>query len=128
MSLAPPFCRTPPSARGKLWFALLLLGAVVACSAEPSSPFKSDHWAFKPAVRPPIPAIKNRAWPRNPIDNFVLAKLEAANLAPAPQTDRRTLLRRLSFDLTGLPPTPEDVARFVGDQSPDAYEKRVEWL
>src|SRR5204862_3358518 len=108
MSLAPTFCRTPPSARRKFWFALLSLGGVVACSAEPSSPSKNDHWAFKPAFRPPVPAIKNRTWPRNPIDNFVLVKLEAANLAPAPQADRRTLLRRLSFDLIGLPPTPED--------------------
>ena len=74
---------------------------------------KADHWAFKPARRPAQPNVKNSSWARNPVDRFVLAKLEAEGLAPSPEADRRTLIRRLSFDLTGLPPSPEDVDAFV---------------
>ena len=71
---------------------------------------------------------KDDAWARNPIDRFILSKLEAKRLLPSPQADRRTLLRRLSFDLTGLPPTPEDVNAFVGDTQPDSYERVVDRL
>jgi len=71
------------------------------------------HWAFIPPVRPALPAVKDKAWPRNPIDHFVLARLEEEGLRPAPEADPVTLLRRLSFDLTGLPPTPEEVDDFV---------------
>jgi cytochrome c553 len=83
------------------------------------------HWSFIPPVRPALPAVKNEAWVRNPIDRFVLAKLEAAGLTPAPEADRRTLARRLSLDLTGLPPDPKDVDAFVADTSSDYYEKFV---
>ncbi len=86
------------------------------------------HWSYIAPKRPPIPAVKNQAWVRNPIDNFILSKLEAVGLAPAPEADRRTLARRLSLDLTGLPPLPDEVERFVHDPSPDAYEKYVERL
>ncbi len=86
------------------------------------------HWGFIAPVRPTLPEVKNKSWPRNDIDRFVLAKLEAEGLAPSPEADRPTLIRRLSFDLTGLPPTPEEVASFVGDASPDAYEKVVDRL
>ena len=89
---------------------------------------KSDHWAFKPMVEPALPKVNDPAWVRNPIDQFVLAKLEEKGLAPAPPADRPTLLRRVYFDLTGLPPTPEEVAAFVADGSPDAYEKVVDRL
>src|SRR3989442_8873124 len=68
---------------------------------------KSDWWSFKPATRPPLPTVKNKKWAKNPIDLFISAKLEERKLLPAPEADRRTLIRRLSFDLTGLPPTPE---------------------
>src|SRR5262249_32815067 len=74
------------------------------------------------------PAVKNGAWPRTPIDRFILAKLEAKGLAPSPEADRRTLLRRVTFDLVGLPPTPEEVEAFVHDRSPDAYEKVIDRL
>ena len=75
-----------------------------------------------------MPDVKDQAWPRNPIDNFVLARLEAEGLKPSPEADRVTLLRRVTFDLTGLPPTPAEVDAFVADKSPDAYEKRVDRL
>ena len=86
------------------------------------------HWSLIAPVRPPQPAVKDAAWCHNPIDYFVLAKLEAAGLQPAPEADRRTLARRVSLDLTGLPPKPELVERFVNDPSPDAYDKLVDEL
>ncbi|HVA48014.1 MAG TPA: DUF1553 domain-containing protein [Pirellulales bacterium] len=86
------------------------------------------HWSLIAPVRPPLPAVKDAAWCRNPIDYFVLAKLEAAGLQPAPEADRRTLARRLSLDLTGLPPKPELVEAFVNGPSPDAYEKLADEL
>ncbi len=89
---------------------------------------KADHWAFKPARRPAQPNVKNSSWARNPVDRFVLAKLEAEGLAPSPEADRRTLIRRLSFDLTGLPPSPEEVGRFAADPNPRAYEELVDRL
>jgi cytochrome c553 len=87
-----------------------------------------DHWAYKKPVRPPPPSVANAAWVRNPIDAFVLARLEREGLAPAPEADRATLLRRLCIDLTGLPPSPEEVDAFVADASADAYDKVVERL
>jgi mono/diheme cytochrome c family protein len=84
------------------------------------------HWSFIPPKRPALPAVKDTRWVRNPIDRFVLARLEQAGLRPAPEADRRTLARRLSLDLTGLPPDPADVEAFVADKSPDVYEKLVD--
>jgi len=86
------------------------------------------HWSFIAPKRPAVPKVKNGAWPRNPIDHFVLAQLEAAGLQPAAEADRRTLARRLSLDLTGLPPTPELVEAFINDQSANAYEVLVDRL
>jgi hypothetical protein len=76
-----------------------------------------DHWAFKPPARPPVPNVKAKGWPRTPIDNFVLARLEKEKLKPAPEADKIALLRRLSLDLVGLPPTIEDVDNFLADKS-----------
>jgi hypothetical protein len=93
-----------------------------------------DHWAWQPVVRPAVPPAHEASppgdtWPaRNEIDRFIQAKLGEKNLMPAPEADRRTLIRRLSFDLTGLPPSPEEVAAFVADESPDAYEKLLDRL
>ena len=81
------------------------------------------HWSFEVPHRAALPAVKDKRWVRNPIDAFVLAGLEQAGLKPAAEADRRTLARRLSLDLTGLPPKPEEVEAFVADASPEAYEK-----
>ncbi|HEX8913868.1 MAG TPA: DUF1549 domain-containing protein, partial [Humisphaera sp.] len=86
------------------------------------------HWAFTPAGRPPVPAVSRKDWVRNPIDAFVLARLEQEGLEPSPEADRATLIRRVTLDLTGLPPAPAEVKRFVEDKSPDAYEKVVDRL
>ena len=86
------------------------------------------HWSFTAPVRPPVPAVKDSSWPRNPIDNFVLSKIERQGLRPSPEADRYTLIRRLSLDLIGLPPTPLEVQEFVNDKSASAYEKVVDRL
>ena len=87
-----------------------------------------DLWSLKPVANPKLPAVKNRKLVRNPIDQFVLSRLEAAKLAPAPEADRRTLARRLWFDLTGLPPSPAEMQEFLADKRPDAYERLVDRL
>jgi hypothetical protein len=86
------------------------------------------HWSFIAPARPAVPPVKNAAWPQNEIDNFILARLEGAGLAPAAEADRRALARRVSLDLTGLPPDAADVDAFVNDQSPGAYERFVDRL
>ncbi|MBI3879117.1 MAG: PSD1 domain-containing protein [Verrucomicrobia bacterium] len=83
------------------------------------------HWAFIPPQRAPEPAVRDASWPKNFVDSFILAKLEAEGVAPSPEADRRTLLRRLSFDLTGLPPRPQAVEDFVHSIDPTAYEREV---
>jgi hypothetical protein len=100
-----------------------LLKRWVASGAE-----YQPHWSFIAPERPTPPAVKDEAWVRNPIDRFILAKLEEKGLAPAPEADRRTLARRLSLDLTGLPPDPAAVEAFVNDPSPEAYERYVDAL
>jgi len=86
------------------------------------------HWAYVPPVAAPDPAVKDRAWAKTWIDRFVLARLEAEGLAPAPDADKVTLLRRVTFDLTGLPPTPAEVDAFLADARPDAYASVVDRL
>lgn len=86
------------------------------------------HWSFVKPERPSPPKVENRQWPRNPIDDFILARLETEKLRPSPEADKPTLLRRLTFDLTGLPPTPQEVDAFLADASPGAYERVVERL
>ena len=86
------------------------------------------HWSYIPPRRPDLPAVGNEAWVRNPIDRFILARLEAEGLSPAPEADRRTLARRAALDLTGLPPEPALVEAFVADRAPDAYEQYVDRL
>jgi mono/diheme cytochrome c family protein len=87
-----------------------------------------QHWAFVPPTRPSLPAVKRDDWPKNPIDRFVLARLEAERLSPSREADRITLCRRLYLDMLGLPPTPEEVDEFVNDSASDAYHKLVEKL
>jgi len=100
--------------------------ALIRSWIEAAKPPK--HWAFVAPVRPAVPSVRNASWVRNPIDAFVLAKLESEGLQPSPEADRVTLLRRVSLDLTGLPPTPAEVDAFVQDKSPNAYEKQVDRL
>lgn len=87
-----------------------------------------EHWSFEPLVRPQVPVVKQAAWPRNDIDRFVLSQLEERGWEPAPEASRSTLLRRVTLDLTGLPPTPAEVDAFLADPSPHAYEKVVDRL
>src|SRR5262249_44401197 len=88
----------------------------------------SKHWAYEPPARPRLPAVKNAAWPRNPIDYFILARLEQEGLSPSPEAARETLIRRVTLDLTGVPPTPGEVDAFLAHRSPTAYEKLVDRL
>jgi mono/diheme cytochrome c family protein len=85
-------------------------------------------WSLQPVADPPIPTVRDQGWPLTSLDRFVLAKLEAHGIVPNPVADRRTLLRRVTFDLTGLPPTPEEIWDFLGDERPDAFERVVDRL
>jgi mono/diheme cytochrome c family protein len=96
--------------------------------AERIDEMRSEHWAYQPVVKPNPPSVQNEAWVQSPLDRFVLAKLESVGLQPNPQADRRTLIRRLYFDLIGLPPSYEEVEAFVADPSPDALAKVVDRL
>lgn len=95
---------------------------------RPQTSAHSTHWSFIAPKRPALPQVKNKAWVRNPIDSFVLARLEKEGIVPSMEADKVTLLRRLSLDLIGLPPTPEEVDAFLQDKSAQAYEKQVERL
>jgi mono/diheme cytochrome c family protein len=93
---------------------------------EPS--LETKHWAYRKPIRPQLPAVRQTSWPKNAIDYFVLARLEKEGLEPSPEADRTTLIRRVSLDLTGLPPSPEAVDAFLADKSPHAYENLVNRL
>jgi hypothetical protein len=119
--MPPPSANKPLSAQQKA-----ILKAWIAAGATYQA-----HWAFTPPVRPGLPVVQDKAWPKNGIDRFVLARLEAAGLKPAPQADRYTLLRRVSLDLVGLPPSEEEAVAFLADYERDpegAYERLVERL
>ncbi len=116
--MPPPKCNKPLKAE-----QVVLLKRWVQAGAQ-----WKKHWSFIPPERPALPAIKNRKWPRNPIDYFTLARLEKENLKPNPEADKPTLIRRATLDLTGLPPTIEEVDAFQADKSRDAYEKLVDRL
>src|SRR5262249_42936709 len=105
----------------------LLLAAGPGRSGAGERP-AADWWSLRPLVRPPVPAVKDQGWVRMPVDAFVLAALEARGLRPSPPADRATLIRRVTFDLHGLPPTPEEVDAFVHDPAADAYEKLIDRL
>jgi hypothetical protein len=136
--------KMPPPARGKLpdtviadleqWIAMGApdprdrAATAVVSSWEEILKDRRRWWSLQPVKKPAVPPIKDAAWSAHSVDRFLLARLEAADLRPAPETDRRTLLRRLSFVLTGLPPTVEEVDAFVKDPAPDALEKQVDRL
>ena len=88
----------------------------------------AKHWSYVKPSRPSLPEVKTQGWARNPIDRFILARIEKEGLTPSPEADRNTLIRRVSLDLTGLPPTLEEVEAFANDKAPDAYEKLVDRL
>jgi hypothetical protein len=125
MTTHDPAKKMPPAKTNKTVTAKEL--AIVKAWIEQGGAYQK-HWSLMPPQRAEAPKVKNEGWIRNPIDRFVLARLEAENLQPAPEADRRTLLRRLSFDLTGLPPTYDEVEAFRRDAAPDAYEKQVQRL
>ncbi len=105
---------------------LALLTLAIGSNARANDP--AEHWAFRPVTQPVTPATANREWPRNDLDRFILARLEKEGLRPSPETDRVRWLRRVSFDLVGLPPTPEQVTAFAQDQRADAHERIVDEL
>ena len=116
-----------------LFSSLLLLYALVQADLAAAQPpdwssGKKNHWAWKVPTRPAVPVVKNNAWVRNPIDAFILAKLEAAGLQARRPASREQLIRRVTFDLIGLPPTPAEIDAFVNDRAADAWEKVVDRL
>ena len=119
------------SACAVLFATALILAAAVTTRAEDYTSAERRHWSFRPRGNPSVPVFESaadRAWIRNPIDAFILAALKKEHLAPAPKADRATLIRRVTYDLTGLPPAPAEVAAFVRDESPDAYPKLIDRL
>ncbi len=108
--------------------AALLSAQPPAAKGRKVTPEDRDYWAYRPLKRPDPPNVKNAAWVRNPIDAFILAKLEEKGLTPAAPADRVALCRRVYYDLTGLPPTPEQIDAFVSDKDPRAYEELLEQL
>ena len=102
--------------------------AVVGKSNPKYDKARKEHWAWQPLKAAPLPSVHDIAWPRNDIDRFVLSRLEAAGLKPVADADRAALIRRVSYDLNGLPPTPEEVDAFVNDSSPEAFETVVDRL
>lgn len=125
ISSADSKVRMPPaSTKDSLTEAEIeLLGAWIDAGAN-----WQEHWAWVAPIKAELPQVQNKDWPRNAIDHFILAKLEGNDMAPSPEADRATLLRRLALDLTGLPATLEERAAFLADDSPDAYEKVVDRL
>lgn len=99
-----------------------------APSAKSAHEVAANHWAYQPVQQPAVPDVMHTSWPRTDIDRFILAKLEERGLSPSPEADRRMLIRRATFDLLGLPPTPEEAEEFLQDRGEDAYEKVVDRL
>lgn len=111
-----------------LFLRATLLGTCLVLSASALRAEPSQHWAYQPVVRPALPTTKDATWARNPIDAFILARLEQLAMRPSPEAPRHAWLRRVTFDLTGLPPTPDELAAFERDHSPDAYQRVVDRL
>jgi hypothetical protein len=120
--------RAIASATGFLFLlACFQVGRAEGANTQPKGTTDpKEHWAFQPPVRKSPPSMRRGDWAKNPIDQFILAQLEAKSLTPSPEADRRTLIRRLYFVMLGLPPTPEEMAEFLGDKRPDAFEQLVD--
>jgi Protein of unknown function (DUF1553)/Protein of unknown function (DUF1549)/Planctomycete cytochrome C len=110
------------------WVALGLPGPSLMAAKKESSLASATHWSFQPIRKPPEPSVKNTAWPKNAIDRFVLAQLEKEGFTPSPEAIRSRLIRRVSLDLVGLPPSPAEVNDFLSDRRADAYERLVDRL
>jgi hypothetical protein len=114
------------------WLALVVTATGLALADDVPEPIwtteQRQHWSFVPPKRQNPPDVQAKAWVRNPIDAFILKSIEEAGLVPTPEADRATLIRRLRFDLTGLPPSLEEIRAFESDESPDAYERLVDRL
>ena len=130
-----PDFKMPPPKKGKLsdeQIADLVLwvnsGALCPDNAPSQSRVAKKHWAFQPVGNPTIPEVREKKWGKTPVDSFILAKLKEKQLQPSQTADKRTLIRRATYDLTGLPPTPEEVETFLKDRSPNAYEKSIDRL
>ncbi len=128
LTTSQPFVRRIDLSLAALLALSLALSALSATVVAHGAEATQQHWAFQAPVRPPLPPVRQQRWVRNPIDTFVLARLEAQRMEPAPQADRVTLLRRLSLDLTGLPPTIDAVDAFLGSDSVASYDAAVERL
>ena len=134
----PPKTRLSPDQIKLLrdWVALGAPMPAVVANAQPAAretgfrikPEDQRHWAFQPVKRPAVPVVKNTAWVRNPIDAFILARLETNGLAPNPAATRQELIRRASYDLTGLPPAPDAARRFVATEATDEWPRLVDQL
>jgi len=114
---------------------LLIVGLLAAAMTVPmvrgEEASSNSHWSFQPVQRPSVPTprpVAGRDWTRNAVDRFILSQMQRRALAPAPEASRYTLIRRATLDLTGLPPTPQQIVAFIKDDSPDAYEKLIERL
>ena len=133
MKLSPP---TSASRRRALWLAELTALFSLACSWLPvhsaeaprAASGTSTHWSFRPLTNPPVPDVQDVNWARSEIDRFLLARLMKAGIRPSAPADKRTLIRRATFDLTGLPPTPEEVDAFLADESANAFDAVIERL
>lgn len=132
---APTPARVIKRLAGAVVAVILATSSHAAEQPEPAVPTEPpliaadrNHWAFRPLVRPELPAVKDGGWCRAPVDRFILAKIELARLAPSPPAERASLIRRVTFDLTGLPPTSGEIDDFVSDTAPDAYEKLIDRL
>ncbi len=118
--------RMPPAKSGKKPLSAAQVDLLTRWIKEGAA--WQEHWAFQKPQRPAVPVVKEKKWPKNPIDNFVAARLEKEKLKPSPEADKTTLIRRASLDTTGLPPTPAEVDAFLADKSATAYDKVVDRL
>src|SRR5690349_18071080 len=130
-----PELQMPPAPAGKLSDAAiaaietwLSTGAIWPEETADQARAVTRHWAFEPLAHPSLPAVRDTSWAANEIDRFVLARLEEQDMRPAPPADRRTLLRRASFDLIGLPPTQREIDDFEHDAAPDAFARAIDRL
>ena len=126
ISSSDPATRMPPAFSGRTLTAPEI--ELIRRWIEQGAKWQTQHWSFIPPRRSALPEIRNRSWPRGAIDFFVLERLERDGFRPSPEADKATLIRRVSLDLTGLPPTPEEIDAFLQDPSPNAYEKVVDRL